>query len=156
MKQHYTKLQTLTFFYYLLPLYCLHLDRNISLSRYLTAVSTDCKDMKAISPFLLGFLLLISGMDFLFAAPPCPVYGNGQNCSVSGTRTTPFTKEEKAQRRFLRRQHTREAYTQNDMTPTSFQDDDCHRYRKGKKMTADERMRLRQQIDEVGQSIYHQ
>lgn len=42
------------------------------------------------------------------------------------------------------------------MNKTHGMDDDAPRFYKGKKMTPDERNRLRQQIDEAGQAIYHQ
>lgn len=112
--------------------------------------------MKVFLSILFGFLILIFGSEPLFAAPSCNTYDNGQSCSAAVTKAPQLSREEKAHIRSLRRQHTREAYDRNDMTPASFRDDACCRYRKGKKMTADERMKLRQQIDEVGQAIYHQ
>ena len=42
------------------------------------------------------------------------------------------------------------------MNKTHGMDDDAPRFHKGKRMTPDERNRLRQQIDEAGQAIYHQ
>ena len=60
------------------------------------------------------------------------------------------------QQRSLRRQHTREAYDRHDTGKTHNSDLDAPRFHKGKKMTPDERNRLRQQIDEAGQAIYHQ
>lgn len=67
----------------------------------------------------------------------------------------PHAEEEKALMRSLRRQHTREAYKPGDITPDSLQNDEVQSHYKGKKMTADERMLLRQQIDEARQGIYH-
>ncbi len=112
--------------------------------------------MKVFLSILSGFLILIFRLEPLFAAPSSNIYNNELNYSGTATKTSRLSREEKAHIRSLRRQHTREAYDRNDTTPASFRDDDSHRYRKGKKMTADERMKLRQQIDEVGQTIYHQ
>ena len=113
------------------------------------------KDMKVFSSFLVGFALLLFGTNALFAGPSCNPYDSAQHCSPGNTKSSMRTREEKAQIRSLRRQHTREAYKQDKMTDTSLSADDCQRYHKGKRMTADERMRLRQQIDEAGQAIYH-
>lgn len=56
--------------------------------------------------------------------------------------------------RSMRRQHTREAYEPVNIVSYSLQNEDGQRQHRGKKMTADERMRLRQQIDEANQDIY--
>ncbi len=112
--------------------------------------------MKAFSSFLFGSVFLIAGTGTLSAAPACHTGGRMQYCSETTQKETIRSpEEEKANRRFLRRQHTREAYHHEDMTPTAYSPDDCPRYQRGKRMTPDERMRLRQQIDEVGQAIYH-
>lgn len=111
--------------------------------------------MKAFSSFLFGSVFLIAGTGTLSAAPVCNAGSRMQYCSKTAQKDTEPNQEEKANRRFLRRQHTREAYHHEDMTPTAYSPDDCPRYQRGKRMTPDERMRLRQQIDEVGQAIYH-
>ena len=56
----------------------------------------------------------------------------------------------------MRRQRTREAYYRNDPGHHAGRNDEKARFHQGKKMTADERLRLRQQIDEAGQVLYHE
>lgn len=111
--------------------------------------------MKVFSSFLFGSVVLIAGTGTLWAAPVCHAGSRMQYCSDTAQKDVTRDQEEKANRRFLRRQHTREAYHHEDMTPVAYSPDDCPRYQRGKRMTHDERMRLRQQIDEVGQAIYH-
>ena len=111
--------------------------------------------MKIFFSLLFGSILLIFGINPLFAGSACNPYGNAQSCSPDNEKSSLDIREDKAHMRSLRRQHTREAYNRNNTTDTSLSDADCQRCYRGKRMTADERMRLRQQIDEAGQAIYH-
>ena len=104
--------------------------------------------MKNFPFFLLVFLLTGFGTHALRASPVYQQTGSNTPKNVSRT-------QEAQEQRLLRRRHTREAYMQNDATPTSFSTDNPRRSYQRKKMTPDERMRLRQQIDEAGQAIYH-
>lgn len=114
------------------------------------------KDMKTIASFLLGTLLLFFGASQVFAAPACDSTSNQHACKPENKRMQSRNQMDKTQKRSLRRQHTREAYGQNDNVRTHGMDEDAPRFHKGKKMTQHERHLLRQQIDEAGQAIYHQ
>ncbi len=113
------------------------------------------KDMKTISSFLLGILLLF-GLNTAFAAPVCDRSNTSNACRAEHKKAQSRNHADRNQQRSLRRQHTREAYDRHDMNKTHGMDEDAPRFHKGKKMTLDERNRLRQQIDEAGQAIYHQ
>lgn len=112
------------------------------------------KDMKTISSFLLGILLLF-GLNQAFAAPVCDRSNASNACRIEHKKAQTRNHTDRNLQRSLRRQHTREAYG-HDMNKTHGMDDDAPRFHKGKRMTPDERNRLRQQIDEAGQAIYHQ
>lgn len=112
--------------------------------------------MKVFFSLLFGSVLLLLGPSPLFAGPSCNPRESAQNCSPDNSKSSSLlTREDRAHIRSLRRQHTREAYDQHNVTDTSLSDGDCRHCYRGKRMTADERMRLRQQIDEAGQAIYH-
>ena len=111
--------------------------------------------MKVFFSLLFGSIFLIFGINPVFAGSACSPYDNAQNCSPDNEKSSLHTREDKAYMRSLRRQHTREAYNRNNTTDTSLSNTDCQRCYRGKRMTVDERMRLRQQIDEAGQAIYH-
>ena len=112
--------------------------------------------MKTISSFLLGILLLLFGVSTAFAAPACGRPNATNACKTAQKKAQSRNQMDRTQKRSLRRQHTREAYDRHDMTDSRSKGEDAPRFHKGKKMTLDERNRLRQQIDEVGQAIYHQ
>ncbi len=112
--------------------------------------------MKTISSFLLGILLFLFGTGTAFTAPACDRTGNPNACHSEYRRMHSKYPTDRMQQRSLRRQHTREAYDRHDTGKTHNSDLDAPRFHKGKKMTPDERNRLRQQIDEAGQAIYHQ
>lgn len=114
------------------------------------------KDMKTISSFFLGILLLFFGASAAFAAPACDSTRNPAVCRTQYKKAHSRDQMDRTQKRSLRRQHTREAYDRNSMTTPHHMDEDAPRFHKGKRMTPDERNRLRQQIDEAGQAIYHQ
>lgn len=111
--------------------------------------------MKTISSFLLGILLLF-GLNQAFATPVCDRSNTSNACRTGHKKAQSGNHTDRTQQRSLRRQHTREAYGGHDMNKTHGMDEDAPRFHKGKKMTPDERNRLRQQIDEAGQAIYHQ
>ena len=111
--------------------------------------------MKVFSFLLFGFGLLISGLNPLFAASDCNRFASSAPCLRQQKSFSP-SKEDKDRMRVLRRQRTREAYYRNDPGHHAGRNDEKARFHQGKKMTADERLRLRQQIDEAGQVLYHE
>ncbi len=116
----------------------------------------EVKDMKTITSFLLGILLLFFGVNPAFAARACDRTNTSNACKTEQRKAQSRNHMDRTQQRTLRRQHTREAYGNHDMNKKHGMDEDAPRFHKGKKMTPDERNRLRQQIDEAGQAIYHQ
>ena len=114
------------------------------------------KDMKTMTSFLLGILLLLFGAGPALAGSVCDRTGNPGVCKTEHKKGQSRHQIDKTQKRSLRRQHTREAYDWHDMTRPHGIDGDASHFHKSKKMTPDERNRLRQQIDEAGQAIYHQ
>ncbi len=100
--------------------------------------------------------MLFFGVNVAFAATACDRSNTSKACKAEHKKAQSRNHADRNQQRSLRRQHTREAYDRHDMNKTHGMDEDAPRFHKGKKMTLDERNRLRQQIDEAGQAIYHQ
>lgn len=107
--------------------------------------------MKTIASLLLGFFLLFTGAETVLAASGCDTSPNQKSCRSERQKSHSKSPNDS---RALRRQHTKQAYDQNNMT--DYGNGNGPHFHKGKKMTQDERLRLRQQIDEAGHAIYHQ